>query len=128
MCEESNKSVKADFMIIDGNYTPLLGRQTAIELGILFIGANVNMVNSKSEIMSKYPDLFSGLGKLKDYQLKIHADKSVKPVVQSARRLSYNLREPVEKKLSELENMDVIERVEGPTEWVSPKIRNSYSG
>ena len=54
--------------------------------------------------------------------MKKHVDKSVKPVVQSARRLPYNLREPVEKKLSELENMDVIERVEGPTEWVSPLV------
>lgn len=30
-CEESRKCVKADFMVIDGNHTPLLGRSTASE-------------------------------------------------------------------------------------------------
>ena len=121
-CEESMKSVNADFMIIQGNHTPLLGRDTATELGILSIGANVNVVNAKSEIVSKFPDIFSGLGKLKDYQLKIHVDKNVKPIAQPVRRLPFNIRKSVELKLKELEDLDVIERVEGPTEWFSPLV------
>ncbi|CAC5413316.1 unnamed protein product [Mytilus coruscus] len=105
-CEESRKCVKADFMVIDGNHTPLLGRSTASELGILLIGPSVNMINTK--------------GKLKDYQLKIYIDKSVKPIAQPTRRYTFNIRKSVEEKLCKLEEMDIIERVEGPTEWVSP--------
>ncbi|CAC5408376.1 unnamed protein product [Mytilus coruscus] len=121
-CEESRKCVKADFMVIDGNHTPLLGRSTACELGILLIGPSVNMINTKGDIVSKYSDLFCGLGKLKDYQLKIYIDKNVKPIAQPTRRLPFNIRKSVEEKLCELEEMDVIERVEGPTEWVSPLV------
>ena len=80
VCEESMKRVKADFMVIDGNHTPLLGRKTAQELGILSIGFPVNMINTESDIVSKYSELFSGLDKLKDYQLKIHVDENVKPI------------------------------------------------
>ncbi|CAC5397382.1 unnamed protein product [Mytilus coruscus] len=109
-------------MVIDGNHTPLLGRSTASELGILLIGPSVNMINTKGDIVSKYSDLFCGLGKLKDYQLKIYIDKNVKPIAQPTRRLPFNIRKSVEEKLCELEEMDVIERVEGPTEWVSPLV------
>lgn len=34
-------------MTIEENYSPLLGRQTAIDLGIMIIGANVSVVSSK---------------------------------------------------------------------------------
>ncbi|CAC5388120.1 unnamed protein product [Mytilus coruscus] len=98
-CEESRKCVKADFMVIDGNHTPLLGRSTASELGILLIGPSVNMINTKGDIVSKYSDLFCGLGKLKDYQLKIYIDKNVKPIAQPTRRLPFNIRKSVEEKI-----------------------------
>ncbi|CAC5396188.1 unnamed protein product [Mytilus coruscus] len=44
------------------------------------------------------------------------------PIAQPTRRLPFNIRKSVEEKLCELEEMDVIERVEGPTEWVSPLV------
>ncbi|CAC5387482.1 unnamed protein product [Mytilus coruscus] len=66
--------------------------------------------------------LQEGKSKLKDYQLKIYIDKNVKPIAQPTRRLPFNIRKSVEEKLCELEEMDVIERVEGPTEWVSPLV------
>ena len=34
--------------------------------------------------------------------------------------MPFSLREKVEKKLQELEQMDIIEKVQGPTPWVSP--------
>ncbi len=57
---------------------------------------------------------------MKGYQTKTHVDKSVKPVAQNPRRISFSLREPVEKKLKQLMDLDIIERVDGPTPWVSP--------
>ena len=32
------------------------------------------------DIVKNFPDVFSGVGKLKDYQLKLHVNKDVKPV------------------------------------------------
>ncbi|CAC5405611.1 unnamed protein product [Mytilus coruscus] len=106
-CEESRKCVKADFMVIDGNHTPLLGRSTACELGILLIGPSVNMINTKGDIVSKYSDLFCGLGKLKDYQLKIYIDKMLSQLHNQLDdyRLIF---ESLWRKNCELEEMDVI--------------------
>ena len=57
-----------------------------------------------------------------DYQVKIHVNKEVNPVVQHPRRVPFSLREKVESKLHELEQLDIIEKVKGPTPWVSPII------
>ena len=66
---------------------------------------------------------FSGVGKLKNFQLKLHVNKDVKPVAQPARRLPFSLRDQVDKKLDELLKEDIIEEVpSGPTKWVSPLV------
>lgn len=60
------------------------------------------------------------MGKLKDYHLQLHIDSSVVPVAQPIRRLPFSVRKLVEEKLQQLEQLDVIEKAEGPTPWVSP--------
>jgi hypothetical protein len=41
------------------------------------------------------------------------------PVAQSLRRTPFHVRKDVEKKLKELQDLDIIEDVDGPTPWVS---------
>ena len=60
------------------------------------------------------------MGKLKDFELKIHIDSEVRPVAQSPRRIPFGLKKKVEDKLTELLDADIIEKAEGPTPWVSP--------
>ena len=60
------------------------------------------------------------MGKYKGEPARIHVDESVKPVAQPHRRVPFHVRKQVEEKLKQLENDDIIERVEGPTPWVSP--------
>jgi hypothetical protein len=63
--------------IIAGPEKPLLGKKTATDLGLLHIGMlNTLDVNTDS-IISSFKDRFTGLGKLKDFQLKLHIDESV---------------------------------------------------
>ena len=113
-----------EFVVVEEHGQALLGRQTSIDLGMLVINdISVNSVNvdiDKSSIQTKFPKCFDGLGKLKDYQLHIDIDKHIQPVVQGLRRFSYNLREKLEKKIEELVSMDIIEKVEGTSKWVSP--------
>ena len=59
---------------------------------------------------------------MKDYKLKIPIDDSVQPVVQPVRRVPYHLRNKLSKKLDELESLDIIEKVDGPSEWMSPVV------
>ena len=112
-------SLSADFYVLDGEGPALLGKVTAKELGVLKIEVphddGVNEINDRSQC-------FEGIGKLKGYKLHLHVDKSVKPVVQSMYRIPYSLRDKVDAKLDELEALDIIEKVEGPSEWVSPVI------
>ena len=70
-------------------------------------------------IVNKHDAVFNGVGKLKDYQLKVHLNPDITPVAQPQRRLPFHVRKDVEKKLQELQDLDIIEDVEGPTPWVS---------
>ena len=56
--------------------------------------------------------------KLKGTQINLHIDESVTPIIQPKDTTSDETK--VEKELDRLERADIIEKVYGPTEWVSP--------
>ena len=62
------------------------------------------------------------MGKLKNFQLRIPIDETVKPVIQPIRRIPYHLREKLDRKLNELVDLDIIEPVDGPSQWISPVV------
>ena len=118
---------KADFVVVGGDGRTLLGRETAEALNLLRIGPfQANSVDSEwsdVDVREKYKHLFSGVGRLKGYELKLHIDESVKPVAQHVRRIPFGLREKVDAKLDELLELDIIEEVpEGPSGWISPLV------
>jgi hypothetical protein len=102
----------------------LLGKNTAVDLGVLKLGINVILENVNDE----YKDLFQGVGKLKNFKLKLHIDSGVEPVAQQMYRIPFILRDKVDKKLQELESQDIIEKVNSPTPWVSPVIVPKLNG
>ena len=53
-------------------------------------------------------------------EVKLHIDSSVPPVAQPARRIPFHFRKKVEQELAQLEQQGIIEKVEGPTPFVSP--------
>ena len=114
--------VKAEFVVIDGEGEALLGRETAVQLGVLQFGVPVYSLKSKEEILHDYKRIFEGVGKLTGFQVKLHVDPEVPAVAQPVRRTPFSLREKVKEKIEELVAMDIIEPVEGPTPWVSPVV------
>ena len=121
----ANKCVSAEFTVIQGRGEPLLGRESAMKLGVLTLRVPeipVNNVADRSKLIAKHQAVFEGIGKLKDCQLKLHIDTTVQPVAQPLRRPAFSLREKIEKKLDELLHEDIIERVDGPTPWVNPVV------
>ena len=72
------------------------------------------------QLVRQYDDLFHGLGKLKGRQVKIHIDETVQPVAQPHRRIPFHVGKQLEEQLEKDEQQGVIERVDGPTPWVSP--------
>ena len=75
-----------------------------------------------NDILTDYSACFEGFGKLKDFELKLPVDDTILPVCQPLRRIPFNLRDKLTEKLNELESLDIIEKVNGPTNWVSPVI------
>ena len=114
------KSTETEVTVIEGRGTPLLGRETATNLGVLKIGTDIAAVANELSLAEKYPSVFTGIGKIKNRQVKLHIDESVTPVAQPLRRTPYQLREKVENKIQELLQADIIEPVNGPTPWVNP--------
>ncbi|CAB4022188.1 Transposon Tf2-9 poly, partial [Paramuricea clavata] len=80
---------KTEQAIIKGAGKPLLGKSTAEKLKVLHVGpfygaqvCSTAMEGSDTDIRKEYADTFVGVGKLKNYQLKLHINKDVKPVAQ----------------------------------------------
>ena len=57
---------------------------------------------------------------MKGKTAKLHVDDSVKPLAEKYRRLPFYIRDQVEAELKKLEELDIIEKAESPTPWVSP--------
>jgi len=106
----------------------LLGHETSKALGLLRIGLAVssgsvqcNVVGEDlaSALQARYPKVF-GVGKLKDYKLKLNVDSEVTPIAQKPRRVPFALREKVTAKVEDLIAKDIV--VDGPTSWISPVV------
>ena len=103
------------FYVTKGNHGSLIGYPTAKALNLVKIIHNVN------DPTTKYPHLFEGIGKLKDYKVKIHIDEPIPPVAQKHRRVQFNKRNQVKEEIQKLLDQDIIEKINGePTPWVSP--------
>ena len=91
-----------------------------LEEKLLKLGVPVYTLQSKEVITSDYKEVFDGVGKLKDFQVKLHVNPNVPLVAQPVRRTLFSLHNKVKKEVEELVSMDIIEPVNGPTPWVSP--------
>jgi hypothetical protein len=128
-----------NFIVTNGNNGNLLSYESAVTLGIV---PRICVVKTKTDceldkkqesaskvkrkgryedLFSKYPNLFSGkTGVLKNYEVKLHIDESVRPVYQRLRPVPVHLQQAVESELQRMIEEDIIEPVNGPTPWVSP--------
>ena len=92
---------------------------TALQLKLIHFAFSAGIENN--QISDQYPKLFEcKLGKIKGVKIKLHVDKEVIPVSQPHRRVPFHIRKQVESELNSLEKADIIEKVVGPTPWVSP--------
>ena len=73
----------------------------------------------RHKVVDRFPKLWTGIGCLKGVEVKLHIDKSVPPVAVRHNRVPFHQQQKVAKEIAKLEAADVIEKVSGPTEWVS---------
>ena len=130
--ETRKRLTLATFYVVKAqNSGNLLCAETAQELNLISlhvnklspISANVKTTDPKlKKIVNKHASVFTGIGKLKNQNVKLSIDESVLPKAQPQRRIPYHIRDKVTTALKDLESEDVIERVPDDvgTPWVSP--------
>ncbi|XP_014668802.1 PREDICTED: uncharacterized protein K02A2.6-like [Priapulus caudatus] len=114
----AKKVVETNIHVVDGSIGNLLGYRAAEDLGIIHVAQSVT--SKMQTIAGKFPNIFKGMGKAENIQVKLYIDENVEPKQQPHRRIPFHVRKAVERELDKLKEMDVIEKVSGPTPWVSP--------
>lgn len=113
-----NEEFELKFMITSYDHIPLISSK-ACELLKLIKVCNTVVENSEAQaIMDKYDSVFTGLGVLSG-KVSLEVDESIKPVSQAPRRFSLPMRNVLQQKLKEMEDLDVICSEDKYTEWTS---------
>ena len=134
-CGNSHSS---KFYVAKGKHGSLLSRTTAEALDLLRVGPPTSAVShpiqqqfanatsdttpSLDSVLDKHKEIFKGIGKLKNFEVKLHVNPNVTPVQQPIRRIPYHTRKKVTIELQRLLDLDIIERVNGPTSWINPVV------
>ena len=94
---DQNKHTK-EFLITKESFYPILGLDTCKDL---------NLLHQVDNIQTEFSDVFDIIGCIKD-PYHINIDKSITPVVHSARRIPIALHAKLKEKLERMEKMSVI--------------------
>lgn len=122
--DSKNSTCETEFIVTNKNDITIISWETSQNLGLL---SRANTIlesenSGKEKLKSSFPKLFTGLGKLKNVKIKLHIDKSVPPVAQKHRRIPFHVRKQLKEQIEKDVKNGVIEKVEGPTPWVSPLV------
>ena len=118
--QHKGQSLKAQLLIVDKKVQPILGLSACEKLNLVkrvFVVAS-EPNNDQDALMTEYKDIFEGLGCLPG-EHKIHIDETVAPVVHACRKVPFALRERLTEELARMEKLNVIKKIDEPTDWVS---------
>ena len=122
----NGKTIPTTFVVIDGPGDILLGKTSSELFGAIHFDTTLhtNSVTNEDQafrlsLQQHFPAVFEGVGKLRGHQATIHLDPTVTPVAQRPRRVPFALRPKVRDHLKDLMEKDIIEKVDGPSPWVS---------
>ena len=134
VCGQFTGTLKKDTQVVEEEiyvekdlHMPLLGLPAITSLNLVTKICGIQL--DKDTVVSKFPELFTGLGKLQgEYDIKL-SDNAVPFALTTPRRIPLPLMTPVKEQLEKMEKADIISRVEGPTDWcaiivVVPKPNN----
>ena len=84
------RTVPAKIHVVDGPEAEdcLLSLPTAETLRLIEI---LYRVEDEQDITQRFPKLFTGLGKLANFQVKLHIKEQVRPVAQHNRKVPFHL-------------------------------------
>lgn len=105
-----NRKLIAKFFVMKEKGKFLTGRETAHALGILKITSEIHAIDEARTEFSK----------IKGFLVEIPLKENAKSVAQPYRRVPVPLENIVDEKIHELQMQGIIEKVDGPSKWISP--------
>jgi len=141
-CSLEGRDFAVSFFVCMSDGPILLGLEDSLRLGLISVNrrhvefvsiavvntcgpknpnvSNTSMIMNTAELISQYPDRFTGLGKFPG-KYKIHMKENAVPIVQAPRRCPINLRTEIQTELDSMERDGIICKIPTaqPTEWLS---------
>ena len=116
-CEHKGNIHAVNFEVINQEIPNILGLQTCVEMNLVQRLDAIN--NNDTDFLDFYSDVFKGLGCISNTKYHIKVDKTYQPVVHPPRRVPVTLQPKIRAELTRMEELEVIEKVEEPTDWVN---------
>ncbi|MES9973449.1 MAG: RNase H-like domain-containing protein, partial [Candidatus Thiodiazotropha sp.] len=117
---QDNRSQRVTFMVVDEDLPPILGLEAIQQFGFVTFNHErfIHSCNLTDKLIDSYPNVFNGgLGKFEGEAHLMLNDRI--PVALPARRVPFALREKLQAELARLCELNVLKKVEEPTDWVS---------
>ena len=117
-----DRATRTTVYVVNGQKAGLLSRNDSLALGLVKFPID-SVTDAESEWERKHPELFKGLGQLKNCTHTIQLMDGADPfTLYAARRVPIPLEKAVETELRAMETSGVIRKVDEPTDWVSPMV------
>ena len=114
-----DRTVNVLFIVVDSDSVPILGLNTSVKLNLIKqIYQISNDIQSTTPIHEEFSDCFGEIGCLpRVHHIEIRDD--VKPVISPVRKIPFVLKPKLKKELKRMVDLEIIEQVEKPTDWVN---------
>ena len=125
-CSHKGREIQTLFYVVEGNAPPLLSLQSSVDLGLIKLTYDVESSLrvppvspiDKQLIEHEYGDLFKGIGVIPG-EVKLHLKDNAVPVVNPPRRIPEALKSRLKCELDNMENDQIIVKVNEPADWVN---------
>ena len=126
VCSHKGREIQILFYIVEGNAPPLLSLQSSVDLGLIKLtyddksSLRVPPVSpiDKPLIEHEYGDLFKGIGVIPG-EVKLLLKGNVMLIVNPPRRIPKALKSRIKCELDNMENDQIIVKIDEPTDWVN---------
>ena len=145
-CTMGNSPIhECEFYIVEIDSTPILGITACDKLNLIPCIDSLNVVQNKqnaevlkfenicdmndlkNHVFDIYADSFEGLGHI-DGLYKIKLSDEARPVINPPRRVPFAMKLKVKQELDRMIEMNVIKKVDEPTDWVNSIVVTERNG
>ena len=103
-------------IVVDSKFVPFLGLATSESLNLIKHISAVNVSNE--QVLVEFSDCLGEIGTLKNTH-HIEIKDNVTPVVNPVGKIPLALKPKLEKELQRMDDLDIIEPLQKPTDWVN---------